>query len=466
MDSAKILIVGGNATLVTELRRLLEREGHTISLRSPGLDAEHSVSSVVYDLILIESSPGSAAGLDLLRMSKSLHPHTEVILFAEQGSVDEAVTAMRLGAFNYLTRGQQGGASGDLASQQQLTELHDQTLQGLARHRTIQESTSPSSSKTDIQKIIGKSPKMQEVKRAIVRVAPLDCTVVIRGETGTGKELISRTIHDMSPRSGQQFLAINCGALNEDLLRNELYGHEREAFTGAVKGKKGLFEAVSGGTMLLDEIGDMPLAMQSQLLRVLQEKTVTRIGGAREIPVDVRVLAATNRSLREEIAQGLFREDLFYRLSAFIIRMPPLRERPDDIPLFNRHFIDRYATEFGKPVKMVSDEVMSIFSRHPFPGNVRELENIIELAVVLAEGEVIEKRYLPQRFLAEMEEEPDASRRPVPTLAELEKQHILTVVSTTGGNKTRAAQLLGISRVSLWRRLKEYGLAGTAENGV
>jgi DNA-binding NtrC family response regulator len=461
MDSAKILIVGGNATLVTELRRLLEKEGHSVSLRAHGLDAEHSVSSVEYDLILIESRPGSSACLDILRMSKSLHPHTEVILFTEQGSVDEAVTAMRLGAFNYLTRDQHG--TGGLARQQQLAELHDQTLQGLARRSSIRESASPSSNKTDIQKIIGKSPKMQEVKRAIVRVAPLDCTVVIRGETGTGKELISRTIHEMSPRSNQQFLAINCGALNEDLLRNELYGHEREAFTGAVKGKKGLFEAVSGGTMLLDEIGDMPLAMQSQLLRVLQEKTVTRIGGAREIPVDVRVLAATNRSLREEIAQGLFREDLFYRLSAFIIRVPPLRERPDDIPLFNRHFIDRYATEFGKPVKMVSDEVMSIFSRHPFPGNVRELENIIELAVVLAEGEVIEKRHLPQRFLAEMEE-PDTSRGQVPTLAELEKQHILRVLSTTGGNKTRASELLGISRVSLWRRLKEYGLAGAAES--
>jgi transcriptional regulator with PAS, ATPase and Fis domain len=337
-------------------------------------------------------------------------------------------------------------------------------LQGLARRRTIRDSARSTSSKTGIHKIIGKSPNMQEVKRAIVRVAPLDCTVVIRGETGTGKELISRTIHEMSPRSGQQFLAINCGALNEDLLRNELYGHEREAFTGAVKGKKGLFEAVSGGTMLLDEIGDMPLAMQSQLLRVMQEKTITRIGGAREIPVDVRVLAATNRSLREEIAQGLFREDLFYRLSAFIIRVPPLRERPDDIPLFNRHFIDRYATELGKPVKMVSDEVMGIFSRHPFPGNVRELENIIELAVVLAEGEVIEKRHLPKRFLAEMEAARDTSKQPVLTLAELERQHILKVLSTTGGNRTRAAEMLGISRVSLWRRLKAYGLADTADS--
>jgi DNA-binding NtrC family response regulator len=445
MEAAKILIIAESTILTNSLRGLLDDDGHSVSVATPGPDAEVAISHIEHDLVIIETRDGSYRGIELLSTCKSLQPQGEVIIIAFSGSIEEAVTAMRLGAFDYIS------------GQQKLEVIRDHVLQGLEKRSMNLEVQSLHEDKPASRKIIGKGPKMLEVKRNIARVAPLDCTVIIRGETGTGKELVSRTIHSMSQRSKQKFLAINCGALNEDLLRNEFFGHEREAFTGAVKGKKGLFEEVSGGTLLLDEIGDMPLAMQSQLLRVLQEKTVTRIGGTKEIQVDVRVLAATNRSLRDEIAQGIFREDLFYRLNTFMIRIPPLRDRPDDIPLFCHHFISRYAAEFEKPVATVSDEVMQLFMQHPFPGNVRELENVIERAIILAEGNLIEMSHLPRRFLREMDEHPS----PLRTLAELEKQHILEVLASFGGNKSETARALGISRVSLWRRLKEYGAVGT-----
>ncbi|WP_425266029.1 sigma-54 interaction domain-containing protein [Desulfohalovibrio reitneri] len=311
-------------------------------------------------------------------------------------------------------------------------------------------------------RLLGETGPMQELRRMIAKVAALDCTVLIRGETGTGKELVARSIHQASKRSEARFLAINCGSFSQELLSNELFGHEKEAFTGADKVKEGMFEAAKGGTILLDEIGDTPQAMQTQLLRVLQEKSIIRVGGTHEVPVDVRVLAATNKTLRDEVASGKFREDLYYRLNAFILRIPPLRERQEDIPLLGRYFLDKYLREFDKKARGVSHGVWELLESYPFPGNVRELENIMERAVILCDGEEILPEHLPRRVRegrsgpekeAPAPEEGDS----LPTLAELEDEHIRRVMSHTDGNKMDAAKILGISRTSLWRKLKRMG---------
>lgn len=305
-----------------------------------------------------------------------------------------------------------------------------------------------------MQKLLGETPAILSLKKNIQKVASLDCTVLILGETGTGKELVARIIHMLSPRKGKKFMAVNCGSFSEELLSNELFGHEKEAFTGALHRKRGIFEAISGGTILLDEIGDTPLAMQVKLLRVLQEKTIMRVGGTDEVPVDVRVLAATNQSLDKKIADGEFREDLFYRVNAFTLHIPSLRERTADIPLLCSFFLDKYRKEFGKPISKFSDEALSIFMGYAFPGNVRELGNAVERAVIMCEGEEIEKEHLPQRFLSTKRSASTESKGFI-TLSELQKQYIVEVLRATKGNKSEAARILGINRGSLWRKLKE-----------
>jgi len=312
-------------------------------------------------------------------------------------------------------------------------------------------------SESRIQKLIGETPSILDIKRNIRKVASLDCTVLILGETGTGKELVAKAIHLLSPRKDRKFTAVNCGSFTEELLCNELFGHEKEAFTGAHHLKRGVFEAASGGTILLDEIGDTPLSMQVKLLRVLEDKTIVRVGGTNEVAADVRILAATNQSLKKKIDQGEFREDLYYRLNAFILRIPPLRERREDIPLLSSYFLDRYRKEYGKDIKKISDEVLSIFTNYAFPGNVRELENAIERAVIMCEGEELKKAHLPQRF-AEVKSSVAVRKKTYATLAEIELQYILEVLRATKGNKSEAARILGINRASLWRKLKQMDL--------
>ncbi len=303
-------------------------------------------------------------------------------------------------------------------------------------------------------KLVGESPSILELKQNIKKVASLDCMVLIEGEAGTGKQLVARSIHILSPRRRRMFMTVNCGSFDEELLGDELFGHEREAPRGGLSPKRGIFEVASGGTILLDEISDTPRSMQVKLLRVLQEKTVIRVGGTEEIPVDVRVLAATNRGLREKIDAGEFREDLYYTLNAFTIDVPPLRARRGDILLLSNYFLEKYRREFGKEVKRISDEVLSIFLRYSFPGNVHELENAIEHGVIMCGGEQLRQEHLPRRFqngkrFVELE------RREFLTLAELEKEYILRVLKATKGNKSEAARILGINRASLWRKLKQ-----------
>jgi DNA-binding NtrC family response regulator len=304
-------------------------------------------------------------------------------------------------------------------------------------------------------KLIGETSVMQELKETIDKVGALDCTVLLRGETGSGKELVAKLIHHASPRANNRFFAVNCASLSHELLSNELFGHEKEAFTGAQNTKKGIFEATDGGTILLDEIGDTPKAMQVQLLRVLQEKTIIRVGGSEEIPVDVRVIAATNQSLQSKLEDCSFREDLYYRLNAFTLRIPPLRERREDIPALCSYFLQKYNREFGKHVEQFNNDVMQCLMNHPFPGNVRELENVVERAVILCEGATVRKRHLPERFrTGRIPARSERSRTGFVTLSELETQYIQEVLEATHGNKSEAAKILGINRASLWRKLK------------
>ena len=452
MHGIEVLLMVDEARNLEPLKGLLQGEGYGVTVCLHQECALQHLSAAEFDLLIIDTQEGGAGELSLLHKAKEMHRDMEVIIISGLPDVEVAVEAIKSGAFHYLPKPYEPEEARVLvknALDKRILKLELLELRHIV------------SDKRYIDHIIGKSPKMQQLKKEISRVAPLDCTVLIRGETGTGKELVARTIHRMSSRGDRRFLAVNCGTLNEELLSNELFGHEKEAFTGASKVKKGVFEAISEGTILLDEIGEMPTPMQIQLLRVLQEKSVTRVGGTEEIPVDVRVLAATNRSLKAAMEKGAFREDLFYRLNVFSLRIPPLRERRDDIPLFCRYFLDKYSREFNKEVYRVSDKVMDIFCSYPFPGNVRELENAIERAVILTDSPVIEPMHLPRRMQSHRAvpvSKEESSAQELVSLEEMEQRHIQRALRATDGNRKRAASILGIDRVSLWRKMKKYGL--------
>ena len=453
MYGIDILIIADDPSSMQELKEKLQEEGYGVTC---GLSKDRGLTALEeseFDVVIIDLEHESIDEFTILRRTKELQPATEVIIIAASASVEIAVEAIKEGAFHYLPKP---------FHPDEVLFLVKNALDKRIMRLELMELRNLVSDKRYINELIGKSPKIQQLKKEITRVAPLDCTVLIRGETGTGKEMVARIIHRMSLRADRKFLAVNCGTLNAELLSNELFGHEKEAFTGAQKVKKGVFEAISGGTILLDEIGDMPAQMQVQLLRVLQEKTVIRVGGTEEIPVDMRILAATNRPLKQEIRKGTFREDLYYRLNVFTLRLPPLRERLDDLPLFCRYFVDKYARQFGKEMSHISPEAMHLIHAYSFPGNVRELENIIERAVVLADGPVILPEHLPQRLRGPKARasRPQGAGKFV-TLAELEREHILKVLEHTEHNKTQAARILGIDRVSLWRKIKRYGLEKT-----
>ncbi|MCF8039795.1 MAG: sigma-54 dependent transcriptional regulator [Desulfohalobiaceae bacterium] len=449
MPSIELLIVEEDRESLHQLEQRLREEGYGATTCSNKTEAMQKIEEHEYDVVLIDLEQESIDEFALLRRIKETHPQTEVIIIAASASVEIAVEAIKEGAFHYLPKPYRLDEVLFLvknAVEKRILRLELLELRELVNNKQY------------LNELIGKSPRIQELKKEITRVAPLDCTVLIRGETGTGKEMVARIIHRMSNRADRNFFAVNCGTLNAELLSNELFGHEKEAFTGAQREKKGLFEASSGGTILLDEIGDMPLNMQVQLLRVLQEKTVIRVGGTREVPVDIRILAATNRSLKEEIARGTFREDLYYRLNVFTLRIPPLRQRKDDIPLFCRYFVDKFARRFQKEVGGISRDVLNRFREYHFPGNVRELENVIERAVVLADGPMIHLEHLPRRLQQKSKAKVQESDNPLASLDEMEKRHIQKVLAFTGNNKSRAAEILNISRVSLWRKIKAYDL--------
>ena len=445
MDQARILIVDDDDIARKNLSRILQREGFEVSTAKTGSTALERLNDSAYDLVMTDLVMEDLNGLELLARIKNQYPYLEVILITGYASIPTAIEAIKKGAYHYIEKPIRPAEMVHLARQAiEKKRLREQVVKLEARI------------KGDLAEpvLIGQSQKMVEVTKLIKQVATVDCSVLITGESGTGKELAASMIHYHSPRRNKRFLAINCGGFAEELLANELFGHEKDAFTGASSARAGLLETASGGTLLLDEIGDMPPSMQVKLLRAIQEQELIRVGGTRPIPIDVRVISATNQDLKKAVSAGLFRQDLFYRLNVVSIDVPPLRDRRADIPLLALFFLRRFAKQFDREIKGFAEETLEVLRNYYFPGNVRELENIIEHAVAMARNDTISVKDLPSDF-SEIGvfsfEAPDSQ---VMTLREMERKYIEWVLGRVGRNKTQAAKLLGIDRSSLWRHLK------------
>jgi DNA-binding NtrC family response regulator len=395
-------------------------------------------------------------GMELLERVKDLEQPLAVILVTAQGTIDSAVTAMRLGAFNYIQKPIDTVRLRSLL--QNAADLLGARAELEVNRRKLRDAGS-------LGQLVGSSKKMQEIFRLIEMVAPSTASVLITGASGTGKELVARTIHELSPRRGKPFVPINCAAIPETLIESEIFGHEKGAFTGALERRTGCFELAEGGTLLLDEIGEMPIATQAKLLRVLEDRKLRRLGSRVETSVDVRVLAATNKVPDEAVANGELRQDLYYRLNVFNIHMPPLREHKEDIPELVQSLIRDMNSKHGRKVATVSEAVLNAFNNFSWPGNVRELRNTLERAVIVCEGAMIETKHLAPGFgqtVRAAVHDPDAVRLGVgTTVGEAERLLILKTLEATSNNKTRAAEILGISLKTLHNKLKEYGSASS-----
>jgi DNA-binding NtrC family response regulator len=446
---AKLLVADDEKIALANLEHILEREGYEVITTQSGSTALKLLEKDEFSVVLTDLRMPKVDGMEILERCRELCPDTEVIMITGYATVDSAIEAMKKGAYHYI------------AKPYRLDEVRRVVAEAVEKNRLKKENLELRRNLERLQgdvEIITQNLKMKKLLEMAKQVAPTDCNILITGESGTGKELLARHIHRHSLRSQGPMLAINCGAFNEELLVNELFGHERGAFTGADSMKKGLIEMASRGTLFLDEIAEMSLTMQVKLLRVIEEKQVLRLGATKPIDVDVHFIAATNRDLRDAVKTEHFRQDLFFRLNVVSFHIPPLCEHKDDIPLLVHYFLKKHAAAMKKDVKDVSPEVIKILTNYDFPGNVRELENVIARAVALCQEDTLETIHLPEdiRELEIWTFHSEDGR--YPTLEEREKTYILWLLKKVGGNKTRAAELLGIDRISLWRRLKRYEL--------
>ena len=449
-----ILIVDDEKNYLVVLEALLSPEGYEIMTADNARSALRLIEESDLDLVLTDMKMPGVSGMELLEQCKKINPEVPVIMMTAYGTIEMAVQAMKKHAFDYITKPFQN------------EELKLTIKKALENYRLIKENRRLSealSEKHKFSNIIGRSKPMLRIYDLIGKVAYSKASVLITGPSGTGKELIAKAIHYESPRKNRPFVSVNCGALTETLLESELFGHEKGAFTGAVALKKGRFELADGGTLFLDEVGEMPPSLQVKLLRVLQEMEFERVGGTRSLRVDVRVLSASNRNLKETVAEGSFREDLFYRLNVIHIEVPPLRERPEDIRLLVNHFIDKYRRTSGEEKIELSPEVWKSFYAYGWPGNVRELENVIERAVVLNSEGVINQRDLPAEF-SEENIELDVDRfipSDVPlqeTMEKIEEQLIRRALKQSGDVQSHAAERLGITKSLIQHKMKKYNI--------
>jgi len=453
LSSIAILLVDDEEINVQNVGHFLEHQGFQVTTATSGNEALGLLNQSHFDLVITDLKMGDVDGVQVMKTAKELHSEIEVIIVTGYATVNSAVDAMAQGAFYYLPK------------PIKLKELHALVLRATEKtllRREISRLKRRIEAQKGTTQFIGQNPAILALKDSIAHFAQLDCNILISGETGTGKELVARTIFELSPRANNRFLPINCGAMTEELMVNELFGHEKDAYTDAGGLRNGLLESANGGVLLFDEIGEMPLSMQVKLLRVLQEKTIIRVGGTQEIPIDVRLLAATNRDLKEEVEKGTFRQDLYYRLNVINLHIPPLRERKDDIPLLVNYFLAKYSLPNAK-AKSFSPEALQRLQEYDFPGNARELENIIERSLALCGDSEIQPHHLPTDLSKSQPFHfPDAQvSRPGISLQENEQVYILSTLKSVGGNKTKAAKIIGIDRVSLWRKLKKY-----EKNGV
>ena len=449
--SARILVVDDDASHRTMLKAVLSAEGYQVQEADDGDAACLAVEKVIFDLVLMDLRMKRMHGDAAQKKMHEISPGTPVIIMTAYGSVRSAVTALKAGAHDYLTK------------PIDVDELKLLVLKTLHHRRLEEENINLKErldQRFDFGDIIGRSPSMRELFETVSLVAPSAATVLIQGESGTGKELVANAIHHNSPRKAHPFVKVNCAALPESLLENELFGHEKGAFTGATGPKKGRFQLADRGTLFLDEIAEMAPDAQAKILRVLQEREFEPVGGTRTVQVDTRIISATNRNLENEIAAGRFREDLYYRLNVVIIKVPPLRNRSADIPLLADYFLKRYAEKNHRSLNGFGPRSMDLLLRHAWPGNVRELENVIERAVIMARGDMVDPEHFPNTL---QDQDADESRRePVlasgRSLKEVEKEMILKTLEDMGGNRTRTAETLGISRRTLQLKLKDYGI--------
>jgi two-component system response regulator PilR (NtrC family) len=458
----QILVVDDERSMRELLALFLGRAGYTVEAASTGAEARRAMAEREHDLIITDLQMPDVTGLEVLAESKAAHPDTQVIVITAYATADTAIAAMKAGAYDYLVK------------PFKLDEVALVVERAFERRHLLRQNVvlrDEIKGRYRLDRLLGKSAAMQRVFEVLRKIAPARTSVLLVGESGTGKELAARALHELSPRADHGFVAVNCGAIPETLIESELFGHVRGAFTGATADKRGLFEAAHGGTLMLDEVAELPLGMQVKLLRALQERKVKPVGGVAEREVDVRVVAATNRDLETEVEKGTFRQDLYYRLNVIQVRMPPLRERREDVPLLVDHFVKKLAAEHAQPITGVDADAMSALTAYNFPGNVRELENLVERAVTLATDGRIRADALPElsgaaRAAAGGDGDlPPSGFDLERELEAFERRFILKALERTDGNRTTAARLLGISFRSMRYRLSKLGISGGDGDG-
>jgi len=457
MAEAKLLVVDDEKSMCDFLEIMLKKEGYEVTCTSSGEAALGLLEQNLYSMVLTDVKMPVVDGFQVLRKAKEVSPDTPVVMITAYGSPEGAVTAMKEGAYDYVTK------------PFRIEEVKLTIRKALERTALLQENIrlrQVVEERFKFWNLIGKSPKMQSVYELVEKVAQTRSNVLLTGESGTGKELVAKAIHYNSPRQAKPFVPINCGAIPENLLESELFGHIKGSFTGAVANKRGLLEIADGGTLFLDEVGELPLSLQVKILRVIQEREFKRVGGTEDIKVDVRLISATNQNLEKRVVDGAFREDLFYRLNVIQINLPPLRERKEDIPLLANHFARKYSLELKKEIQGIAPEAFHVLLCYEFPGNVRELENMIERAITLEGSQVISERsirsYVNERTITKStppsldipEEGMDLNK----VVEDLERAFIIKALEKTGGTKKKAADILGINFRAMRYKLAKYGL--------
>ncbi len=447
IDSPQVLVAHGDVPYAATLARHLESHGHMVEQCHDAKGVLRLVSRKVFDVVVLDLSLSRQADMELVSYIRRSSGRSRLILLFEMTKLDRALDGIRQGAFFYLP---ETSAPSDVAL------VVNKALRDLASEETIDEYE-----KGFFENMMGASPAMRRVLEMVAKVAPTDSTVLLLGESGTGKELLANAVHRMSRRRDMPFIAINCAALPEQLLESEMFGHVKGAFTGADSDKHGLFEEADGGTIFLDEVGDMALITQAKLLRVLQNGDIRPVGSTKGKRVDVRVIAATNRDLEQAVIDNQFREDLYFRLNVIQVRVPPLRDRLEALPNLVRLFVSRFNLEYGKNITGVDESAQALLRNYPYPGNVRELESIIAHAVIMADGESIRAQDLPDNVRMGTRPAlalPNYVAESIPTISEMEAQLIRNALDRLDGNQTEVAKKLGVSRSTLWRKMKEYGI--------
>ncbi|MBF0181614.1 MAG: sigma-54-dependent Fis family transcriptional regulator [Magnetococcales bacterium] len=457
VDAGSVLIVDDEAIAMRNLAHVMRKEGYRTTALEDGQEAVALLRRQTFDVVLTDLRMEGSDGMEVLRVCKQRAPESEVILITGFATLESAVEAMREGAFFYI------------AKPFRLDEVRKVVREAMQKVHLRRENRDLREKLRRLQgdgSIITRDPGMLKLLETVRQVAPTGCNTLITGESGVGKELIARAIHQHGGRPEGPFVAVNCGVFSEDLLASELFGHEKGAFTGAVVAKVGLMEAARGGTLFLDELTEMSLSMQVKLLRAIQEREIMRVGGVRPIAIDVRFIAATNRNLAEAVSLGKFRQDLYFRLNVITLSIPPLKERRGDIALLADHFLKRGVERMDRRVRSIAPEAMAILREYDYPGNIRELENVIERAVALCNEEVITPQHLPDELRIQVIRTFRGRGDRPPTLEELETDYIRWVLDETGGNQTLAAEILAIDRVSLWRRLKKLRMLSADGDGA